>query len=320
MRSIFTVNCKDSRSRLSDQLTPMTNRDYLKKMTQRRKKRNRLRRLVLAVCILVVAMAFLIPDGVHDTFAGNDDESSSYAVAIGDDWSAYAVTRTNKDLDENMIDYTGFTVSFNPVAHIPNWVAWTVTADMLGHPVVSRSEGSFSIDRTVQGCATAADYRRSGYDRGHMAPAADMKWDRQAMKDCFMFTNIAPQTTTLNTGAWNKLEQACRNIASVDSLGRAVVICGPVMTQGYRATIGDSQVMVPPAFFKVVLYRRADGSPATIGFIMNNGKVDGGMQKCAMTVDEVEDITGHDFFTTLPDSIEQQIESVFDFYNFSTGR
>ncbi|MDE6093564.1 MAG: DNA/RNA non-specific endonuclease [Muribaculaceae bacterium] len=289
-------------------------------MAGRRRRRNRVRRAALAVCLLILSVAFLLPDDAGMTARRVENGADVAAAMMTNDWNDYAAAETNADLDLIMIDYSGFKVSFNPVAHIPNWVAWTITADRLSHPVVSRSQGSFSTDRNVAGCATAADYRRSGYDRGHMAPAADMKWDSQAMKDCFMFTNIAPQATSLNTGAWNKLEQACRNIASVDSLGKAVVICGPVMTQGYRTTIGDSQVVVPPAFFKVVLYRRADGNPATIGFIMNNGKVDGGMQSCAMTVDRVEEITGHDFFTTLPDSIERAIESTFDFYNFSTGR
>ena len=292
----------------------MAKRTYQSKMSRRRKRRNSMRQVILVTCLLLIVLAFLIPE-----HAGGSKSSHS-TPAIPGDWSTYAVAATNSDLDEVMLDYTGFTVSFNPVTHIPNWVAWTLDTGRLANPVVSRDSGAFAADRGVSGCASVADYRQSGYDRGHMAPAADMKWDAQAMKDCFLLTNIAPQATSLNTGAWNKLEQACRNIASVDSLGMAVVICGPVMTQGYSTTIGDTGVVVPPSFFKVVLYRRADGAPATIGFIMNNGKVDGGMQKCAMTVDQVEAITGHDFFSTLPDSLQTTIESTFDFHNFSTGR
>ena len=289
--------------------------DYLSKMSRRRKKRNTIRRTIITMCLLLVVVAFFMPvDG------GEGSASSSYSSKLPVNWDEYAVAATNPDLDEVIVDYKGFKVSFNPVTHIPNWVAWTITADRLNNPVVSRNSASFTPDRRVSGCAVPADYRRSGYDRGHMAPAADMKWDEQAMKDCFLFTNIAPQATSLNTGAWNKLEQACRNQASVDSLGTVVVICGPVMTSGYTSTIGDTEVVVPPAFFKVALYRRTDGTPATIGFIMNNGKVDGGMQKCAMTVDKVEAVTGHDFFATLPDSLQQTIESNYDFYNFSTGR
>lgn len=292
----------------------MANRQFLSKMSQRRKRRAMMRRTILLLSLLLIALAFLLPDtaGSHR----NADTSRH----IPGDWSTYAVAETNPDLDEIMLDYTGFTVSFNPVSHIPNWVAWTLDAQRLAHPVVSRDTGTFAPDRNVSSSAILTDYRQSGYDRGHMAPAADMKWDPQAMKDCFLLTNIAPQSTQLNTGAWNKLEQACRNIATVDSLGQAVVICGPVMTRGYAATIGETGVVVPPSFFKVVLYRRPDGTPATIGFVMNNGRVEGGMQKCAMTVDQVETLTGHDFFTTLPDSLQADIESHFDFYNFSTGR
>lgn len=293
----------------------MTERDYLSKMIKRRKRRNFIRFYIIIVILLISAMAFVIPD------RGVAHDSEVYCDASEcDDWTRYAIAMTNSDCEEILINYTGFTVSFNPVMHIPNWVAWTITASQLENPVVSRSQGTFTTDMNISGCASIYDYRNSGYDRGHMAPAADMKWNVQAMRDCFLLTNIAPQTTSLNTGAWNKLEQACRNIASVDSLGMAVVICGPVMTQGYMDKIGDSQVVVPPAFFKVVLYRRKDGALASIGFIMNNGTVEGGIQKCAMTVDEIEAVTGHDFFTTLSDSLQMIIESKYDFYNFSTGR
>lgn len=219
---------------------------------------------------------------------------------------------TAPGLDEILIDYTGMTVSFNPTLHIPNWVAWELTAEEAAG-TESRAEKFFADDR-VKGSATPSDYTRSGYDRGHMAPAGDMKWDSEAMAETFYMTNICPQAGVLNRGSWKKLEEKCRARVRRDSA--VVIVCGPVLTDPAREYIGQSQVAVPERFFKVILSPYAD-PPRAIGFVMPNGPVAGGMQACAMTVDEVERLTGHDFFATLPDQIENELESKTNFNQWS---
>ena len=224
---------------------------------------------------------------------------------------------TNPNLDEVLVQYEGFTVSFNPTMHMPNWVAWTITADKIENADIPRS-GTFNPDPNVPGCATLADYYQSGFDRGHMAPAADMKWNAKAMDNSFFLTNICPQSNDLNTGAWKNLEEKCRKNAMRDSL--LVVVCGPVLTQGFQQYIGETPLPVPPSFFKVILTPAGMAGPQAIGFIMNNGYVQGGMQPAATTVDEVEQLTGHDFFHLLPDDIENALEADKDFNRFSTGK
>lgn len=209
-----------------------------------------------------------------------------------------------RDVDSKIINYTGFTVSFNTQMHQPNYVSWELTgAETEG----TQPRGSnFAPDNTVEGCATLDDYRRSGFDRGHMAPSADMKWSPQAMNDCFYLTNICPQDGKLNKGTWNKLENKCREWAKRDSA--IIIVCGPVLTDRLTQTIGDSQIPVPKRFFKVVLAPYAN-PPRAIGFILNNGYVEGGMQKAAVSVDEVEAVTGFDFFHNLPDDVENSVEA-----------
>ena len=120
--------------------------DYLSKMSRRRKKRNTIRRTIITMCLLLVVVAFFMPvDG------GEGSASSSYSSQLPVNWDEYAVAATNPDLDEVIVDYKGFKVSFNPVTHIPNWVAWTITADRLNNPVVSRNSASFTPDRRVSG-------------------------------------------------------------------------------------------------------------------------------------------------------------------------
>lgn len=214
---------------------------------------------------------------------------------------------------DQTVKYTGFTLSFNPRAHVPNWVAWELTADEAQGPV-SRS-GKFYCDDSVEGCAEPYDYSYSGYDRGHMCPAGDLRWSKEAMHNSFTMTNICPQVKSLNTGVWKRLEEKCRTWAKADSA--IIIISGSVLSDNPRETIGDTRVVVPDSFFKVIISPFAN-PPRGIAFVMKNGYVEGGMQKAATTIDEVERITGFDFFSALPDSIENIVETQCDFPKWST--
>lgn len=227
--------------------------------------------------------------------------------------SALEYVVTDPRVDEYMVEYDGMTVSFNPVKHVPNWVSWELTGDeAVG---TAPRYDKFAVDPDVPGCATPDDYKYSGYDRGHMAPAGDMKWSDRAMRQSFYMTNICPQLNSLNAGAWMRLEEKCRQRAVADSA--IIIVAGPILTDELTETIGATGVVVPRRFFKVVLSPYTD-PPMGIGFIMNNGRVDGGLQKSAVSIDEVERITGHDFFSTLPDEVENRVESECNFNKWST--
>lgn len=218
-------------------------------------------------------------------------------------------------LPQRIVAYEGMDVDFNPQLHIPNYVAWELTADET-HGDVPRLN-KFMNDPEVDGCAETWDYSYSGYDRGHMAPAADMKWSREAMRQTFYLTNICPQAKALNTGAWNRLEANCRKWAQRDS--SLIIICGPILTDKIDEFIGDNRVAVPKRFFKVVL------APFTqpmsgIGFIMPNDRVEGGIQAAAVSIDSVESATGYDFFSALPDHLEKEVEKQCDFHKWNSRR
>ncbi len=221
-----------------------------------------------------------------------------------------------EEVNSIMCQYKGMNLSFNPRFGIPNWVAWELTADeATGEEPRSNK---FYADPDVESCPEPYEYNYSGYDRGHMAPAGDMKWSPQAMAESFCMTNICPQAKKLNTGAWKRLETKCRTWAEVDSA--IMIICGPILTDPIKEYIGnDRKVAVPARFFKVILSPYAY-PPRGIAFIMPNGTVKGGMQATATTIDEVEQITGFDFFSALPDDIENEVESQCDFHYWSTIR
>ena len=199
--------------------------------------------------------------------------------------------------------YSGFTSYFNPDTHIPNCVAYEIIeSETTGDEPRKKS---FEADHTIDGCAESSDYRNSGYDRGHMAPAADMKWSKEAMEESFLMTNICPQVKSLNSGIWHRLEQRVREWAARDS--SIIVVCGPIFTPGKPVEqIGEIGVAVPHRFFKA-LY--APGRNIGIAFIFDNDKVKGGLRKYAVTIDSVERETGLDLFYNLPDDIENEVEN-----------
>lgn len=202
----------------------------------------------------------------------------------------------------------GYTLSYNTQRLIPNWVAYELTAlETQGDE--PRGE-HFKKDPEIQGMqAEASDYRNSGWDKGHMAPAADMKWSERAMDDCFYLTNICPQDHKLNTGTWKKLEEQCREYARY--FGNLYIVCGPIVENNRYGTIGDNGVMVPDGFFKVLLAPYY-GKYVGVGFIFENKKGGKKLIEHAVTIDEVERVTGIDFFPALPDDVETAVESVMD--------
>lgn len=271
----------------------------------RRKKSARMSAGSLFVILIAVACASLIRAIQTES---RDSESAMTSLEYGN----LLEVKTSERTPEVKKSYTGMDISFNPGAHIPNWVAWELTAEeTLG---TEKRKSNFRPDPGVKGCPSLEDYRNSGYQRGHMAPAADMKWSPEAMSESFYLTNMCPQSGALNGGAWGKLEDKCRLLAS--GQGPVYIIAGPVIDGRPLEYIGAGRVYVPSRFFKVILTPYS--TPAMgIGFIFPNGRVEGGMQKCAVTIDEVEALTGHDFFSSLPDELEDRLESQADFDRWS---
>jgi endonuclease G len=210
---------------------------------------------------------------------------------------------------EQIINHIGYTVSYNSEWKIPNWVAYELTKEEVDG-VIPRKDAFASDPEVPSGkSATTNDYKNSGWDRGHMAPAADMKWSEQAMKESFYFSNICPQNKNLNSGIWKDLEEQVRTLAT--QKGKLYVVCGPVVSKEPK-TIGENKVAIPDAFFKVLL-QNDDGEWAAIAFMFANESGRKLLSTYAMSVEKIQTITDIDFFPALPDSIEKKIERQIDF-------
>lgn len=235
-----------------------------------------------------------------------DDTSAKENIKGSDNLSLEQVN-VPAGMENAVCRYKGFTVYFNPRYHIPNCVIYELTADK-AQGALPRAK-NFVADETVEGCAQPSDYQYSGYDRGHMAPAGDMKWDAQAMEESFYMTNICPQVKSLNTGAWNSLEGRVRQWAKRD--GALIVATGPILSRSMPTIGGKAGIAVPPKFYKVILAHKANPVRA-IAFIYDNEKSGTPLSKHVVSVDDVERATGIDFFASLPDDIEDRVESVSD--------
>ena len=248
------------------------------------------------------------------------------SLITGKSWTDWEITQeviqeSNKQADTErmeipimkqkqgqIIQRTGYTLSYDAKNKTPQWVAWELTKEETRGNEERSTE--FFPDPDVIGTKVVTyDYSHSGYDRGHMAPAGDMKWNKKAMEESFYMTNICPQNHNLNAGVWSTLEQQCRRWAETGTT--VYIACGPILDSSRKAQyIGDKhRVRVPEAFFKVVLYGLETSHPKAYGFVFENKAGKKPLTHYARTVDEIELLTGYDFFTTLDDAFEQQIEA-----------
>ena len=212
---------------------------------------------------------------------------------------------------EQIIRHTGYTVSYNKELKLPNWVSYELTREETKGK--EKRNNRFIADPLVKGIiATNADYARSGYDKGHMAPDADMKWSPQAMKESFYFSNMCPQHPQLNRRGWKNLEEKIRDWAIADSA--IIIICGPIITKQPK-TIGKNKVAVPQQYFKVILSPFVRPMRA-IGFLFNNRQALEPLSTYAVTVDSIERLTNMDFFASLPDEIENKIEAEENYFQW----
>ena len=220
-----------------------------------------------------------------------------------------------KPLGGEIEHYTGYSLEYNEAAEQPFWIAYELTSEEVNGTL--KRKDSFKYDPHIStGSATLSDYSNSGFDRGHLAPAADMKWNKVVMSESFYMSNMSPQVPGFNRGIWKKLEEQVRNWAIENE--KLLITTGPIITKGYK-TIGKNKVAVPSHYYKVIADITEPDIKA-IGFILPNEKSNKPLTSFAVSIDKVEEITGIDFFYQLSDNIENHIESKIDVNKWSWNK
>lgn len=245
------------------------------------------------------------PQIEQNNFEENRNESNEEPISsVKIPNSSIEIPSSPIDIQEQILVRKAYTVSYNKETKCPNWVAWELTSSHADGDL-PRDSKYYEDEDVPLPRATNDDYRGSGWTRGHMCPAGDNKWDVDAMRESNLLTNMCPQHASLNSGLWNVIERDCRKWAKV--YGELYIVCGPVLLNREHETIGMNKVVVPEAFFKVIL--RLKPEPSAIGFVVRNNEGKKKKDQFVNTVDDVERITGIDFFPALPDDIENKVEA-----------
>jgi len=214
---------------------------------------------------------------------------------------------------DQMIDRSGFALGYSNSRRQALWVSYILTAEHLNAPQLRRSN-RFRPDPLLKFAPVRPQqYDRTGFDRGHLAPASDMTYSRETMEQSFFMTNISPQLPACNRGVWKRIETRIREWARRES--QLYVVTGPIFTGEPRFMRG-TDIRIPDAFYKVAL----DLTPPMkmIAFIVPNRASKRPVRSFVVAVDEVEAISGMNFFSNLDDRIEAELEKHSDIGDWQT--
>ena len=215
---------------------------------------------------------------------------------------------------EEIVRHYAYTLSFSDRDKEAYWVAYTLKRSYLNGKIKRASH--FEPDPEVPtGSAVPDDYRNSGYDKGHLAPAADMKWDIEAMKESFYLSNVCPQDHNCNDGIWADLEKSVRYWTIEDSI--EYIVTGPVLPAIGQPKIGADHVTVPAYFYKVIF--TPFPYPKAVGFIVPNQPGRVSFWHYACSVSQVEKVTGIHFYPMLPADVSDRIKTEYHISDWKSG-
>ncbi len=274
-------------------------------MTAKKKtapKRKILRKFFLIAALLLTAAGYFFPDtlfyATYYAYEAYDRGLTALGMAPHCDNLDLGAPAGQEQKISRIFNREGYAFGYAEEYEQPLWVTYKLTYDELKNKKVFRTNDFREDPRVLSRTAQPADYSKSGYDRGHLAPAADMGWSKKVMSESFYMSNMSPQVPSLNREVWLKLEEKTRDIARKES--EVFIVCGPYFESGKDIkTIGENKVAVPHGFYKVIF----DLTPPRkmIGFLFPNKKCRDDLRDYAVTVEDVEDKTGLTFFPVLQD-------------------
>ena len=206
------------------------------------------------------------------------------------------------DSTENLIQHYAYSLVYNESHEQAKWVFYKLSQELLDGPF--KRKNNFKQDPLIlSGSANHIDYKGSGYDRGHLAPAADMTWSELAMSESFYYSNMSPQSPSFNRGIWKKLETKVRKWArDFDSI---YVTTGPILDSNLM-TIGAS-VSIPEYYFKSIIGFKK-GITTAIAFVLPNTASKAPLIDYAISVDSLEIISGINLHFNMESQIQDSLE------------
>jgi endonuclease G len=202
-----------------------------------------------------------------------------------------------------IIKHTYYTLSYSRIDQQAEWVAYSLTPMLINGN--QKRASKFMADPMITDAVRPSSYAKSGYDRGHLCPAADMKLNPVSMNESFYMSNMSPQAPSFNRGIWSKLEDKVRDWALQKN--GLYVVTGPLLNKS--CGVVSKSITVPCAYYKIVFKQTKTGVEA-IAFLLPNAGSAGSLLEFVVSIDYLETLTGIDFFASLPDNKEAKFESI----------
>ena len=253
---------------------------------------------IYSILAAIVAVVFYFVEKKLDTNYYNDYSKEVKASSSSNEFDYLPNSKTNQ-----IVEHAYYTLSYDEKHEQAEWVAYELDLKHIKYNDFKRPY--FQEDPLVKtNSASWKNYKNSGYDKGHLCPAADRRFNKKAHDETFLTSNVTPQEHRFNAGIWNDLEKKTRYWLKKDK--KLYVVTGPVFGSS-KKTIGNEHVTVPTHFFKIIL-KYGNGNPKMIGFLMPHATTSRNLKEFVLPVDKIESLLGFDFFKSLPDDIENKLE------------
>ena len=222
------------------------------------------------------------------------DNSSSFVSSQTSKDSLFNTSYLPTSSTNQIVKHKYYTLSYNEKFEQAEWVAYELKKEYLKNNDFKRPY--FVEDPNVTtGSADWRNYKNSGYDKGHLCPAGDMEFNKEAYDDTFYTSNISPQRHDFNSGIWNKLEQKTRYWGG--KYNDIYVVTGGILKDSDKK-IGTEKVSVPKYFYKIILAKSGKEHKA-IAFLVPNEDSDKSLYDFVVSIETLEKMTGIDFFPNL---------------------
>lgn len=209
---------------------------------------------------------------------------------------------------EDLMHYEGFTLSYSEAYELPTWVGYTLTAEHAQQYTGQELDGKYVEDpNIITGSTTRKDYKKSGFVIAQFAPSENFLYSEKALAETYYMSNTAGQKLAFHKYQWKNLEKLIREWAK--QAGLVYVVTGPILGKPPFTHIGKNSVVVPDRFYKLVI--DIDGGKG-IGFVFRNGISSNPIKNFAVSIDEIEELTGIDFFPELSEELQEKLEKEAD--------
>ena len=257
------------------------------------------------IILLIAAILYLLIPSSNKEFTTESDKKATTNSLLKFN---YLPTSTTNQI----IEHEHYMLSYNEKHEQAEWVAYELKREHLS--TTNRKRPLFQLDKKIKTkSAHWGNFKNSGYSKGHLVPAGDRKFSKEAYYETFLTSNISPQKFDFNAGVWNRLEQKVRYWAAKER--SLYVITGGILDKNLK-TIGREKVSIPKQYYKIVLdYSKPEIK--VIAFLIPHEESNDPLYKFVVSTDKIEKLTGIDFFSALPDDLENKLEKKSDYKNWN---